>query len=504
MLLDLPSGEIAQRAEFSTELPGDDQNEFASGDFFAQWDHSGDWLVVLYSLRSPQTVHAFNWSCLIWDRRIGKVVSHCRVSAVDMLRAMDLPENGPYLAAPAGSLLCYLLSPVDGTTKLIHSLGPTPSVTRHADQPLLAAVRQTSHLAPLRVATGSEYQVFGEANVDPVPRLGGARLMAVSPDGGLAIVHESPQDLGLYDSRYGTRLQGWTHPRLFGFGADGALRVVAGNPSRFQEFRFEAVADSPGVFKTHEQVVDSISIGNWRAAAQSPDGDTFAALRWDKNNVAEIFREGSAGTVEPACVVADRNELVGLAVHPDGDLISLMTSRGQCRIVDSSGVVVRERLGEADDYFRNVFFSPGGTWLVAHHGRKTGFSLWRVADWSAGPSFDDWSECAFSDDDSLLAVGSGMGEVTLWSMAEARPLVRLRTQDLTRFQPQCFDQGGGRLFAVGESTRRIHVWDLRAIRRQLADLGLAEGWPAPSTWESDAAEATARRHPLALVPADPQ
>jgi hypothetical protein len=44
--------------------------------------------------------------------------------------------------------------------------------------------------------------------------------------------------------------------------------------------------------------------------------------------------------------------------------------------------------------------------------------------------------------------------------------------DNTRLLPQCFSPDGIRLVTVSQGGSSIHVWDLRAIHRQLAERGL--------------------------------
>src|SRR5262249_27891691 len=51
-------------------------------------------------------------------------------------------------------------------------------------------------------------------------------------------------------------------------------------------------------------------------------------------------------------------------------------------------------------------------------------------------------------------------------------LARLEVPLQTRLGPRCFTPDGTRLIAVESDTQALHIWDLRAIRAQLADLGL--------------------------------
>jgi hypothetical protein len=56
-------------------------------------------------------------------------------------------------------------------------------------------------------------------------------------------------------------------------------------------------------------------------------------------------------------------------------------------------------------------------------------------------------------------------------------LVRLEAPEQANLLPQGFTPDGARLLAVGADTLELHVWDLRAIRRGLLELGLQTGLP---------------------------
>jgi hypothetical protein len=63
--------------------------------------------------------------------------------------------------------------------------------------------------------------------------------------------------------------------------------------------------------------------------------------------------------------------------------------------------------------------------------------------------------------------------------------VRLDAPEQTRLYPCCFTPDGARLIALGPDSHALHIWDLRLIRRQLAEMGL--DWDAPPYPEAPAA-----------------
>jgi hypothetical protein len=58
-----------------------------------------------------------------------------------------------------------------------------------------------------------------------------------------------------------------------------------------------------------------------------------------------------------------------------------------------------------------------------------------------------------------------------------KPLHGLTGPDPIRLNPACFTPDGAQLITHGSETRAIHIFDLRAIRRQLAEMGL--DWNLP-------------------------
>jgi WD40 repeat protein len=90
---------------------------------------------------------------------------------------------------------------------------------------------------------------------------------------------------------------------------------------------------------------------------------------------------------------------------------------------------------------------------------------------------------AFSPDDKLAAVGGGFGVIRLVGTETGQEVSRLETTDQTKLHPLAFSPDGGRLYALGEQTRNLYIWDLRLIRARLkamdADWDWSEFSPPP-------------------------
>jgi WD40 repeat protein len=124
-----------------------------------------------------------------------------------------------------------------------------------------------------------------------------------------------------------------------------------------------------------------------------------------------------------------------------------------------------------------VGFSRDGRWLLTTGGRPR---LWRVGSWEEGPSLggSPYGHFAFSADGKILALGDeARGTVRLVEPDSGRELARLASHEPSRLLPLCFAADGTLLIAYGAESRAIHIFDLRTIRAELAELDL--DWDAP-------------------------
>jgi WD40 repeat protein len=119
-----------------------------------------------------------------------------------------------------------------------------------------------------------------------------------------------------------------------------------------------------------------------------------------------------------------------------------------------------------------VGFSPDGPWFVTNGGNRV--RLWRTGTWDEGPRLHEAGDgrgWAFSPDGRLLALG-GHGRVRLVRPDTGVEVARLALPEQTKLEPLCFTPDGGELLVAGEDTEAIHIWDLRLIRAQLAELDI--------------------------------
>jgi WD40 repeat protein len=111
---------------------------------------------------------------------------------------------------------------------------------------------------------------------------------------------------------------------------------------------------------------------------------------------------------------------------------------------------------------------PDGRWLLTTGG---GCRVWEVGSWNEWWKVGGWAGC-FSPDGQFLAVADSPGVIRLVRPEDRAELTRLEAPERTRLVPRCFTLDGTQLIAVGLDTGALHVWDLPAIRRELAPIGL--------------------------------
>jgi tetratricopeptide (TPR) repeat protein len=130
------------------------------------------------------------------------------------------------------------------------------------------------------------------------------------------------------------------------------------------------------------------------------------------------------------------------------------------------------------------WFSPDGKRLMTN---APLCRLWEVGTWREERQIDGTGLC-FSPDGRLLAVEDASRIIHLVETATGRTLAQLESPDLCAVGGATFSPDGSRLVVATNDGPAVHVWDLRAIRRQLARLGL--DWDAPAYSDDDPASPT--------------
>jgi tetratricopeptide (TPR) repeat protein len=118
-------------------------------------------------------------------------------------------------------------------------------------------------------------------------------------------------------------------------------------------------------------------------------------------------------------------------------------------------------------------FSPDGRWLMCG---EAPCRLFEVSSWRQVRQFDGRFQC-FAQDGHLAAVVDASNVLLLVEIESGRVLARLQSPDQHPIGAATFSPDGSRLVETSRDPPCAHVWDLRAIRRQLVEMKL--DWDAP-------------------------
>jgi tetratricopeptide (TPR) repeat protein len=186
---------------------------------------------------------------------------------------------------------------------------------------------------------------------------------------------------------------------------------------------------------------------------------------------------GGTGELDKAPVLNIPN-VSDIALSPDGRWAATGSWGGrEIAVWDVGGRRVERRLASADGY---VAFSPDGRQLIA--GLPDRFEFWRVGAWDRPtrvlprPLGMLRGYVAYAPDGRLVALARTSRDVLLIGPESANPVATLHAPQDLLISGLCFSPAGDRL-AVATENHIVQIWDLRAIRRQLAAMGL--DWELP-------------------------
>jgi hypothetical protein len=216
-------------------------------------------------------------------------------------------------------------------------------------------------------------------------------------------------------------------------------------------------------------------------------GPPVVWLRWPLGEGGSCSADGAVvavGQVDKGAVVVHRDkpgqplslrqgDVRRTAVSPDGRWVA---TGNWTHVRTEAGVKVWDAVtgGHVADLSlplcNSLAFSPEGRWLAA--GDTTTVHLYRSGDWQEERTFRG-NQLAFGPD-GLLALPDGEA-IRLMDAETGGELCRLEAPHTTGPRAECFSTDGSLLVATDVPSATIQVWDMRALRQELAARGLDWG-----------------------------
>jgi len=207
---------------------------------------------------------------------------------------------------------------------------------------------------------------------------------------------------------------------------------------------------------------------NWNYGGADLEGRRVAVVLEEKEKAAIVD-------------IARPNEVVWLqhpgighaALSSDARWAATGTQRGEeTRIWDTAN---GRQLAIFQGVGSGVAFSPDNRWLAV--GGPTEYRLYKTGTWELGPviarpeEFALLKPLAFAHDGRVLAIALTPRLVQLIDPDTGQELASLSVPSGGAVNGLAFSPDGSQL-AVAVQWNVINIWDLRSIRRQLADIGL--------------------------------
>ncbi|MCI0642313.1 MAG: protein kinase [Gemmataceae bacterium] len=345
------------------------------------------------------------------------------------------------------------------------------------DDGRLAGTIQDGKLGIWQVADGREFQRlvtqtvqkktrYGSVTVHPDGRL--LSSVTVHPDGRL-LAAATPNGFGLWDLVTGSEVAfvstpGGDHHHVL-FEPSGAILSLG--PIGLT--RWPVRIESGSVDQLVVGPPEPLPLPNGHGLGQSRDGRVIVTCARAISS-QQPYAGGwilHADRPDAPIHVDSGADIVFISISPNGRWVITVNMAESATIWDARDGSRVKQLAEWGA--GNPVFSPDGRWLSTN---LDGGRVFVVPTWEPGPKVGAWGR--FSPDSQVMAIQPTIGAVRLVDSATRRELVCLEDPDFTATYSAQFSPDGTKLIGMNNG---IRVWDLRLIRRQLAEMGL--DWDAP-------------------------
>ena len=420
----------------------------------------------------------------------GGVISLWDVPADKQVASLEIPQGGGLRFAfnHAGTLLAgagwagklCLWDPL-ASRPLFCTYGFEPRFS--PDDHSLAVRGDENKLRLLRIATAGEYRTL---TANHIAGKGPYACSAISADGRLLAGGGNAVGIGLWDFSSGKLLAFLEGDYNFVLWEPSGALLVMGESGLFRR----TVRRDPSSGEVHVGAPEKLSVpGVPLSIAQSRDGRVLASAQFQGAVVRHADRP------ERLIPLGPHADVRFVAVSPNGQWVATggFGHPGGVKVWGARTGKLEKDLSEIGLFCR-VVFSPDGKCLLTTSGFTRQIRAWRVGSWAEirfkEPLHGD--NPAFSPDGRLLVAETGSGVARLLDPASGKEFAQLDDPSQDRTVEFGFSPDSTKLVCATSDGHCLHIWDLRLMRRQLAQMGL--DWdmpphPDPEATVSQTAEA---------------
>jgi serine/threonine protein kinase/WD40 repeat protein len=430
--------------------------ELPQGCSYLAWHPSGRWLAV--SEANGPKIHLFDWKEPGRVRQLGPIAGGGQLffnHAGDRLAVYDWSNSVKLFDVNSGALVFQ-----------IPYVGHLAKLSFSADDARLAGFVENGRVGFWQVADGREYRQFSRGRAD---RKNHFLSPAVSADGALLAL-ATVDGVCIWDLQSGLELACLNVADALLAEFEGRDTLLIGDSTGV--YRWPLVRDRtrPGLARLGPPVPLPLPPGG--SMARSAQGTTLAVAGRTVGSTAPF---AGAWVLHPDHKGVPQNLDAGedmgwVALHPDGNLVATMNfQNGDVKIWDAPSGSLKRLLGKGSH--GPLQFSPDGRSLIVVAERSQFYSTsdWRLEREVTG-------SIRLAPDGGTFAQSTGNHEIRLIESASGQELVLLEDPDRHATSDLLFTPDGSKLIAV-DRDRGAHVWDLRLLRRQLAERGL--DWEGP-------------------------